>query len=132
MWDVIHSPPLWRRLISSLWLLSTVGVIALISGVVISVLVENYGLFNRFGAIACVVGGLLMIRKKLRLSSKSEDYYEYFRDVHEPLDPGLGKAQFSELGHELTDKTAQRVGAALIAVGTLVWAWGDLIVASII
>ncbi len=82
-------------------------------------------LFARSGSIMCLMGGLLTFRRHLRGMDNA-----FFRNTGYADQPLFGKQETlheAKKAAEDADTAAMRWGVWYVAVGTIVWGYGDLI-----
>lgn len=113
-----------NKILSNIWLLIGIAVLAVVASGVASHMTEKWHWFGRSGAIVTMVGVILSVRPLVRMG-----FTEWLRSQRvidgghsEPTADEIEKARQATL-----DAIASHIGVYMALVGTLVWAYGDLI-----
>ncbi|HUI31567.1 MAG TPA: hypothetical protein VLX91_15260 [Candidatus Acidoferrales bacterium] len=80
--------------------------------------------FSRSGSVITLAGGILAVRRLLRLGVKG-----FFHSQH-TIDGGhyvLTPDEIESNRQELLDDRATYIGVCFIIIGTMIWAYGDLL-----
>jgi hypothetical protein len=113
-----------RKHLSNRWVLVGVAAVALVASALISYLTSKWHWFGRSGAIVTLLGVLLSVRPLVRMG-----LIEWVKE-QSVIDGGHVPPTPEEVEEKRQTKlgaTATQIGAAMAVVGTLIWAYGDLI-----
>jgi hypothetical protein len=102
-----------------------VGLAVPISCLVLGFYINRADIFARSGSFMCLIGGLMMVRQHLRGMNKP-----FFRDTGYADQPPFGKQNLPLEAKTLAcdaDSKAMRWGVWYVAIGTIVWGCGDLV-----
>lgn len=112
------------KLLSNIWLLVGAAALAVAISFAESFVTSKWHWFGRSGAVLTMAGVLLSVRPLVRMG-----FSEWFRSLTvidcghlEPTQEEIEAERQSKL-----DATASHIGVYMALVGTLVWAYGDLI-----
>ncbi len=112
------------KYLSNISLLVGVAALAVAVSFAASLVTAKWHWFGRSGAIITMVGVVLSVRPLVRLG-----FAEWFRSLHiidcghlEPTPEEIEAERQSKL-----DATASHIGVCMALIGTVVWAYGDLI-----
>lgn len=113
-----------RKHFSNIWLLFGLAAVVLVVSTVASYLTCKWHWFGRSGAIVTVAGVLLSVRPLVRMGLtewvRSQSVIDGGQDPPTP-------EEVEEDRQTKLDATATQIGAAMAVIGTLIWAYGDLI-----
>lgn len=113
-----------RKHLSNILVLLSISALALIASFLGSYLTGKWHWFGRSGAIVTMTGVILSVRPLVR-----KGFAEWVRSMHVfdcgSLDPT--PAEIEEERQEKLDATASHIGVYMALIGTIVWAYGDLI-----
>jgi hypothetical protein len=113
-----------NRLFSNIWLLIGVAALAVVASVLASHITGKWHWFGRSGAIVTMAGVILSVRPLVRMG-----FAEWLRSQR-VIDGGHFVPTPEEIEEErqtTLDATASNIGVYMALVGTVVWAYGDLI-----
>lgn len=113
-----------RRHLSNIWLLVGLASIVLVASALVSYLTCQWHWFGRSGAIVTMVGVLLSVRPLVRMGLT-----EWLRS-QSVINGGHAEPTPEEREEDRQTKldvTATQIGVAMALVGTLIWAYGDLV-----
>ena len=113
-----------RNQLANVWLLASIGVVAVGASIWVSHCSCKWHWFGRSGAIMTMVGVLLSVRPMVRMSLS--DYIK----SQSVIDCGNIESTQEDSEKDLQakeDATAAWKGAIMAFIGTLIWAYGDLI-----
>lgn len=112
------------KYLSNIFLLIGVAALACTVSFAASLITAKWHWFGRSGAIITMVGVVLNVRPLVRLG-----FAEWVRSLHD-IDGGHFEPTPEEIEAERQSKldaTASRIGVYMALIGTVVWAYGDLI-----
>ena len=106
-----------RRLLSSIWLISTTLVVILVVHLYLTVTLEEPHWFQRSGSLIVVVGIWIMARKTIRL-------------VRDDLNEDWNHPDRTPEGRQvLYDHRAQyRIGPVVALLGIIIWGYGEILI----
>ena len=113
-----------NRNLSNTYLLVGIAVTAVVTSILVSYLTCKWHWFGRSGAIVTMIGVILSVRPVIRMG-----YDEWIKSLsiidggHYPPTP----EEIEEERQMNLDAMASRIGIYMALVGTLVWAYGDLV-----
>lgn len=119
-----ESGNIMNEFLSNIWLLVTIAILAVTISILASCMTCKWHWFGRSGAILTMSGVLLSIRPLVRMGLK-----EWIRSLS-TINGGNFLATTAEIKDEMQSKqdaVAFQLGAVMILLGTLIWAYGDLI-----
>jgi hypothetical protein len=125
LWTFVEEfEDLMRSLLTNTPLIIALGVIAIIVSTIISCRFSDWTWFSRFGGIITLLGGVLATRRIIRLGVD-----EIFEDDH-TIDgggvvPTPEDIESSEQARR--DIVAAKLAFWFVSLGTLIWAFGDLL-----
>ena len=113
-----------NRHFANIWLLISIAALAVIASVLVSSFTGKWHWFGRSGAIVTMVGVILSVRPLVRMG-----FAEWLRSQG-VINGGQFEPTPEEIEEErqiTLDAAASRIGIYMALVGTVVWAYGDLI-----
>jgi len=113
-----------NKLLSTIWLIAGIAALAVVASFLVSCITGKWHWFGRSGAIATMAGVILSVRPLVRMG-----FVEWLHSQR-AIDAGHVVPTPEEVEEErqtTLDATASHIGVYMALVGTLVWAYGDLI-----
>jgi hypothetical protein len=99
--------------------IGSVAIVWTVLSIWISIHTNSWTWFGRSGSVLGILGGVLSCRSVLRLTREER---ERFRNMN-----AVECFTTTELADQERDSNAMIMGVVLLIVGTLIWAYGDLI-----
>ncbi|MBA3692613.1 MAG: hypothetical protein H0W77_04115 [Acidobacteria bacterium] len=113
-----------KNYLTNIRTISTLSVIWVLVSLVISFFAYDWTWFGRSGAILTLGGAALALRPLLRMGVE-----EFYRDQHiidgGHFDPTPEEVEAERQGR--LDVRASHIGFWFVVIGTIIWAYGDLI-----
>ena len=114
-----------RRCFSNIILLVTVAIIIIFLFIIISCSTGKWHWFGRSGALVTMVGVLLSVRPLIRMGYK--EWKDSLNVISCGSLPPIPLEEQEEIKQESKDIDALHIGVIISVIGTLIWAYGDLI-----
>ena len=115
---------MWRKVASCSYLWIILGILSMTVSLAVDLVMGTHVWFHRSGALLVICGAMLGTRKFVRLGIK-----EALKELTE-IDAGHFSPTPEEIRKEQEiryDVWSAKVGLFFLAIGTLIWAYGDLI-----
>ena len=113
-----------KSILTNIWLVTTIAVVVVLISAMASYQTHHWHWFGRSGSILTILGILLTIRPMIRMGLRK------WIDYQSIIDGGnfVQTEEEKEANHqEYLDSIALKIGAIFSVVGTIIWAYGDLI-----
>jgi len=113
-----------KWLFTDILLMGIIALIILITSITLSTKIDEWHWFQRSGAVLVLIGGILSSRKIIRKGFKDlfKDAVEMSGGSYVPTDEEINEKKQLKI-----DIRAAKIGVALLLIGTLIWAFGDLL-----
>lgn len=95
-----------------------------IAGITTSIWQDDWIWFSRVGSITVLIGAAISGRRLIRLGVKELYDREYLHDHGDAIPTSEEDLEIRQTGQDLM---ATREGLLVVALGTLIWGWGDLL-----
>ena len=111
--------PLFLLCFTNTIFLIIVTIVCLVLNIILSTKTNNWHWFARSGALIVIIGGIFSFRSTLRLTKKERirrrnmNIIERFTNI--------------EKNNQEKDSIAIMIGVFMIVIGTIIWAYGDLV-----
>jgi hypothetical protein len=111
--------PVFLFLFTNIWFLAIFAGVWTVVWIAISWFSRNWMWFARSGSVIAILGGIMTGRPVLRLSPAERVRFRHMGLVEQFTE--------DELQDQERDSNAMQSGVTLILIGTLIWAYGDLL-----